>query len=92
MRPESFLIEFVEPFTARNLRAFGYDMYSEPHRREAMSRARDTALPVLTGRVTLVQDDTGRHVPGVLLYVPIYRGGEVPLTVTERRKRLSGFV
>jgi len=92
VRPESFPIEFVEPFTARNLRAFGYDMFSETRRREAMTLARDSALPALTGRVTLLQDDTGRHIPSFLLYVPIYRGGEAPLTVAERRKRISGFV
>ncbi len=91
-RPESFPIEFVEPFTARNLRAFGYDMFAETQRREAMSLARDTGLPALTGRVTLLQDDTGHRTPGFLLYAPLYRGGETPLTVAERRKRISGFV
>ena len=35
-------IVYLEPFSGRNLRAFGYDMYSEPVRREAMERARDT--------------------------------------------------
>jgi PAS domain S-box-containing protein len=91
-RPDAFPIEFVEPFVGRNLRAFGYDMFSEPHRREAMSRARDTGAAALTGRVTLLQDNTGRNTPGFLLYLPIYRDGEPPLTVTERRQRISGFV
>lgn len=91
-RSEAFPIEFVEPFTGRNLRAFGYDMFSEASRREAMSRARDTGAPALSGRVTLLQDDTGRQIPGFLLYVPIFRGGETPLTLRERRERLSGFV
>src|SRR5574337_634035 len=35
-------IVYLEPFRDRNLRAFGYDMFSEPVRREAMERARDT--------------------------------------------------
>ena len=34
-------IIYLEPFTNRNLRAFGYDMLSEPVRRTAMERARD---------------------------------------------------
>jgi len=42
---------YIEPFNARNQRAFGYDMYSEPVRRAAMDRARDDtkiAVSILT--------------------------------------------
>ena len=35
-------IVYLEPFDARNRRAFGYDMYAEPVRLEAMQRARDS--------------------------------------------------
>ena len=44
-------IIYLEPFADRNLRAFGYDMYAEPVRREAMERARDTGLPALSGKI-----------------------------------------
>jgi signal transduction histidine kinase len=37
-------IVLVEPFSGRNLRAFGFDMLSEPVRREAMERARGEGL------------------------------------------------
>ena len=43
-------IIFLEPFSGRNLRAFGYDMFSEPVRRAAMERARDTDAAPLTVR------------------------------------------
>ena len=36
-------VVYLEPFTGANRRAFGYDMYSEPVRREAMDRARASA-------------------------------------------------
>jgi CHASE1-domain containing sensor protein len=42
-------IIFIEPFRGRNLNAFGYDMYSEPVRRSAMDRARDTGAAALSG-------------------------------------------
>ena len=42
----------------RNLRAFGFDMYSEPVRREAMQRSVDTGAIALSGRVRL-QQETG---------------------------------
>ncbi|MBF0428785.1 MAG: CHASE domain-containing protein [Magnetococcales bacterium] len=38
-------IIYLEPFKDRNLRAFGYDMLSEPVRRAAMGMARDSGAP-----------------------------------------------
>lgn len=38
-------IIYTETFTGRNLAAFGFDMFSEPTRRAAMSRAVETGLP-----------------------------------------------
>lgn len=55
-RAEYTSIVFLEPFDWRNRRAFGYDMYSEPVRRVAMARARDTGRPSVSGKVTLVQE------------------------------------
>nr|WP_305906742.1 CHASE domain-containing protein [Methylomarinum sp. Ch1-1]MDP4519445.1 EAL domain-containing protein [Methylomarinum sp. Ch1-1] len=85
-------IVYLEPFDWRNRRAFGYDMYSNPMRREAMERARDTGLPSLSGRVTLVQETKDDVQAGFLVYLPIYRK-EMPLdTVEQRRQALTGFV
>lgn len=85
-------IVYLEPFTGRNLRAFGYDMYSEPVRREAMERARDSGLPALSGKVTLVQEFGSEVQAGFLIYLPIYAGGIRPDTVDARRTALLGFV
>ncbi len=86
-------IIYLEPFQGRNLLAFGYDMFSEPVRREAMERARDTALPALSGKVTLVQEEGAEHTQaGALMYVPVYRNGVPVDTVAERRAALFGWV
>ncbi|MFO1320137.1 MAG: CHASE domain-containing protein [Burkholderiales bacterium] len=90
-RGDATPIIFIEPFAGRNLRAFGYDMYSEPVRRNALNRAIDTGKVALSGRVTLLQDD-GATTPGFLLYLPVYRNGAIPPTVEARRERLQGFV
>lgn len=72
-RPVMTAIEFLEPFDWRNRRAFGFDMWSEPVRREAMERAARTGRPSLSGKVELLQE-TGRDVQaGALIYLPIYR-------------------
>ncbi len=85
-------IIYLEPFSGRNLRAFGYDMFSEPVRRMAMERARDLDAPVLSGKVILVQE-TGQDVQaGTLMYVPVYRKGMSTDTVEQRRAALYGWV
>ncbi len=70
-------IVYLEPFTGRNLRAFGYDMFSEAVRREAMESARDRWDVATSGKVTLVQE-TDRDVQGgILIYMPVHgREGE----------------
>ncbi|MEI8312889.1 MAG: CHASE domain-containing protein, partial [Verrucomicrobiota bacterium] len=85
-------IIFLEPFSGRNLRAFGFDMFQEPIRRAAMERARDTGSPALSGPVVLVQE-TGEHVQvGSLMYVPVYRNGLPPESIEQRRAAILGWV
>ena len=85
-------IIFLEPFVERNLRAFGYDMFSEAVRREAMARARDQNVPALSGKVVLVQETREKIQAGTLMYVPVYRRG-LPLgSVAERRAAVLGWV
>lgn len=67
-------------------------MFTEPVRRAAMERARDTGAPVASGRVTLVQEIDKQKQAGFLIYVPVYRNGVTPQTVTERRVALRGFI
>ncbi|MEX0900786.1 MAG: CHASE domain-containing protein [Gammaproteobacteria bacterium] len=91
-RDEYHSIVYLEPFDWRNQRAFGYDMATEPTRRAAMVRARDTGQAVLSGAVTLVQE-TGEEVQaGFNLYLPVYQDGLPTATVEQRRDALVGFV
>jgi PAS domain S-box-containing protein len=91
-RAEYTAIIYLEPFDWRNKRAFGFDMYSEPTRRAAMSRARDTGETAMSGKVTLVQE-TGKDVQhGFLMYLPLYQKGAPTASVEQRRAALEGFV
>jgi len=65
-------IEFLEPFDWRNQRAFGFDMYSEPVRRQAMREARQTGAARISGKVKLLQETQEDLQKGVLIYLPIY--------------------
>ena len=85
-------IIFLEPFAGLNLRAFGYDMFSEPVRRKAMETSRDLDETTISDKVSLVQE-TGRAVQaGFLLYLPVYRNGTPHTTVSERRTNIIGWV
>lgn len=84
-------IIYLEPFSDRNLRAFGYDMYSEPVQRAAMDAARDSGQMAMTGKVRLVQESGVREQAGFLLYLPIYRNSPPHATVAERRASIIGW-
>ena len=85
-------IIYLEPFSGRNLRAFGYDMFSEPARRKAMELARDNDVAMLSGRVDLVQETQEDIQSGTLMYVPVYKQGLPVSNTDERRKAILGWV
>ena len=82
---------YIEPFTDRNLQAFGYDMFTEPIRRVAMQKACDLNIASLSGKVKLVQETDTDVQPGTLMYVPVYRAGMPISTVEERRRAIKGW-
>jgi diguanylate cyclase (GGDEF)-like protein/PAS domain S-box-containing protein len=91
-RAEYSSIIYLEPFSGRNLRAFGYDMYSEPIRRRAMERSRDNGELAYTAKVILIQETNADLQAGILAYFPVYRNGSIPQTLEQRRSALLGWV
>ena len=89
-RPTYGPVMYLEPHTPENLAAIGFDMYSQPVRRQAMDRALDTGEASLTGPVKLLQD-TGSDESGLILFVPVFREGR-PLTPAARRDMMLGWV
>ncbi|HEY6878074.1 MAG TPA: CHASE domain-containing protein [Polyangiales bacterium] len=83
-------IVFLEPFSGRNLRAFGYDMFSEESRRATMERAWHSGRPSMSPVVRLVQDAASAGQSGFLLYLPVFR--ELPTSPWEPRRTPLGFV
>jgi diguanylate cyclase (GGDEF)-like protein len=91
-RPQYFPIALNEPAGALDARAMGYDAYTEPGRRTAMERARDSGEAAITGRIVLAADALGSDHAGFVLYVPVYRGDARPATPEARDTALAGFV
>jgi signal transduction histidine kinase len=91
-RPVYSSIVVLEPDDWRNRRAIGYDMYSEAVRRRAMDEARDQNRAILSGKVTLVQEERTNWSPGFLLFLPYYRKDADLTSVEGRRRGLLGYV
>jgi PAS domain S-box-containing protein len=90
-------IIYLEPFAGRNLRAFGYDMYTEAIRREAMDLACDRDDVAISGKVRLVQETDEQPQAGFLMYVPIFNVGPAAPSRTftdpaTRRSAVAGWV
>ena len=85
-------VAYIEPFSGANLRAFGFDIASEPLRRAALERARDTNRATITERLVLVQDKGQKPQAGFLMLLPIYRNDTPQTTLAERRSNLVGWV
>ena len=85
-------IVYLEPFTTRNQRAFGYDMYSEKTRHIAMDFARDNGDVAISAKVKLVQEDGNDLQNGFLMYLPVYRNGASIENISQRQKELIGYV
>lgn len=87
-RDDYYPVYFAEP-RAGNEAALGFDLGSNPARRDALLRARDTGHPVVTPRIKLVQETGDQY--GFLIFMPIYATGSVPETLKERRAQNTGF-
>lgn len=81
----------LEPFHKINQKAFGYDMFTEPVRREAMTRSRNSGEPAASDKVLLVQS-SDKPRPGFLIYAAVYKFGAKIDTIEDRVKNHLGFV
>ena len=86
------LVKYIEPLSGRNLRAYGFDAYTDPMRRIAIDRAIRSGSPVLSGKVRLAQEIGEIVQPGLVMYAPIYRKGLAIDTAEQRQRAINGFV
>ncbi|MDO8414099.1 MAG: CHASE domain-containing protein [Gallionellaceae bacterium] len=83
---------YIEPFSGRNLRAFGYDMYTEPVRRSALEQARDSGQVAISGKVRLLQESAVPGQAGFLMFLPIYKNNATLDTLADLRAGIIGWV
>ena len=88
-RDEYFPVYFTAPLE-RNQRALGFDSYHQTNNSAVMDAARDSGAVQANEAFALVQDPERRPTTGI--YRPVYRNGDVPESLIERRDQLVGFV
>jgi PAS domain S-box-containing protein len=85
-----YIATYREPETSSDAAVFGTNFAEEPHRREAMDKARDTATTVLSGPINLMTDSAKRA--ALVLYAPFYHAKMPISTVEQRRQAIRGWV
>ncbi|MGI9047134.1 MAG: diguanylate cyclase [Burkholderiales bacterium] len=83
---------FVEPSTPDNARMAGFDMLTEPARRQAILKARDSAGIAISGKVVLAAGNKQSAQGGFQMVLPVYRRNTGGATIEQRRAALSGYV
>lgn len=86
------IVNYLEPSNERNQKAVGFDLGSEPRRREALNKARDTGEATATAKINLIQNAPDGDNTGFLIVLPIYKGGKLPATLEEREKNIAGYI
>lgn len=82
--------ELVAP-TAGNATLIGFDMAEQPSNLRALLRARDIDLPVMSAAFPLRQPTRdARDALGVVVRLPVYSSGPIPINVVQRRRREIG--
>ncbi|MFO1264306.1 MAG: diguanylate cyclase [Rhodoferax sp.] len=69
-----------------------FDPFSEPIRRKAMERARDSGAAAISGMVHLAIDRPQEAPAGFIMYLPVYAADKPHDSIASRRRALVGWV
>jgi signal transduction histidine kinase/CheY-like chemotaxis protein len=83
---EHYVTAYVEPPAVANV-ILGRDLATEPRRREAAERARDSGAATLTRKVSMRRSENG-----LMLFLPVYMDGAPVGTIEQRRHAFIGWV
>lgn len=64
-------VTYLEPITDGNTNSIGFDLYSDPNRRDALNLAAQTGQPAASGKLTKANRPASEG-PGFLILMPVY--------------------
>ena len=95
-RPRLVPVLYNEPFTGRNVRELGRDLFADPALRPAIETARETGEPAITGLVPLASGQSrvsqALQQPGFVMFVPLFHTGHEELPRRDRGNAVAGYV
>jgi diguanylate cyclase (GGDEF)-like protein len=94
-RHEMLVVAFNEPSVGTNARLAGFDLNSDPVRRAAADKARNSGEAAISARISLPADPRRGGLPnqgGFYMFVPVYHDVARDLPRSERRHAAAGFV
>ncbi len=83
---------YFEPFAEHLLPSLGYDGFTDPVRRAAMEKARDSGMAALSGKISPLTGGREIRQANVRIYLPAYRYGAAIATPEQRRSNIIGWV
>ena len=86
LRPRYAPVLYLEPRTPENVAAIGLDLLSDPGSGEALQAALESGTAQLSG------PSSGTVPEELMLYIPVFRGGDHPRTASMREQSLQGWV
>ena len=90
--PSLYPVTYLEPQIASNAFELGLDAQSSDSQMEAIEIARDTGSAVLSAVEQIPRKQGRSSTMGTFrMYFPVFRGGEVPSTIEDRRSLLVGL-
>jgi PAS domain S-box-containing protein len=85
-------LTYVAPDLGSSPKTLGYDPLSEPARRAALQRARDSGGVAITELIQLIDTDGREPVSGFLMSMPLYARGQLVDTAAARQAHAVGWV
>ncbi|GEM_PF-453111 len=87
-----FPITYLEPMSELNEKAFGFDLASEIVRKEALHQSFVRADATLSSKIHLVQKYVTDYQAGFLIFFPLYKTSDIPISQEERLNHARGIV
>ena len=81
-------VTYIQPWQGNEL-ALGYDLTSDPTRRRALEKARDTGTVAASGPIRLVQDNKKQF--SFLVFLPLYEASSADADPS-RQQALAGYL
>jgi len=91
-RKEYYVVRFLSRTDKKNPTSVGKDLATVPVLKTAMDNARDSGISKGSGTEIVLDKPTNKKIKIFVIFTPIYKGGDIPATITQRRKDLKGFV